>query len=371
MPVPPDPARLRQLAAGLADIRQHREAGRIDQAVNLVAAMVRAEPTHVPALRTMASLAMQTGTPQIAIGCLGRATGLSPRAPEVFADYGEALLAGARPADAETAFKQAIALRANDGASYRGLAQAQLDQGKREAALKSFRKTLSLIPYDKYAAHMAAALSGEATASATSYVPELFDKYSETFDEHLTGTLAYSVPTAIHDMIAPFATKRPLQSLLDLGCGTGLVGAALHDLIADMDGIDIATQMVRKAEHRGIYRKLCSGDFVATMQGNPDFAGPYDVVAAGDVFIYVGHLESAFAAIRAAIAPDGLFVFSAERSESDDVAIRSSGRYAHSASYIETLSTRCGFTVIEQRDIAIRQERNLPIKGYLYLLTPQ
>lgn len=360
------PIRAKQIDAALAQVRQHRQAGQMDKAVTLVASVVRAEPDHVPALRLMASLAMQTGTPVIAIGCLARATALSPRSLELFVEYGDALLAGSKPAEAEKAFRHAISLRAKDGAAFRGLAQAQVDQGDKASALKSFRKALSILPYDKYAAHMAASLSGEADKQSSAYVPELFDKYADTFDEHLTGTLEYGVPQAIHKLLEG---RSGIETMLDLGCGTGLVAAALADLIAIRDGIDISPRMVAKAEARGIYRHLAAGDISATLDQNTNFSGPYDLVAAGDVFIYVGELAPVFTRVHPVLGPKGLFTFSVEALDGTGFAIRSSGRFSHAPDYVANLAEANGFDILSRSDLAIRQERNQPIPGHLYLMT--
>jgi predicted TPR repeat methyltransferase len=361
-----DPLRKLQADQAVARARRLRDDGKIDQAAALVHQVVLAEPGHVGALRLLGALAMQTGATEVGIGSLARALAASPRSPEVLIEYGDALVAGNRPAEAVSAFKKALAIRPNDTAAFRGLGQAQVDMGNRSDALKSFRKVLAIVPYDQYAAHMIAALTGTASKSSAGYVPDLFDTYADKFDEHLTGTLQYRIPEAIADLLA----DRPsLGTMLDLGCGTGLVGMALKDKTFAMDGIDIAPQMTRKARERDIYRHLRTGDTVEALTSDPNLAGPYDLVTAADVFIYVGPLESTFAAVARILAPTGLFAFSVEAAEGDDVVIRSSGRYSHQADYIRRLSVEHGLTILARRETAIRQERSQPIPGMLYLLT--
>jgi len=50
------------------------------------------------------------------------------------------------------------------------------------------------------------------------------------------------------------------------------------------------------------------------------------------------------------------------------VVIRSTGRFSHPAPYIQRLASQHGFAVLVQQDVPIRQERNQPIPGTLYLL---
>ncbi|MGV8831856.1 MAG: methyltransferase domain-containing protein [Devosia sp.] len=278
---------------------------------------------------------------------------------------GEACLVDGHPDLAVTAFRQALLLRPRDSAALRGLGKAQLDTGQRTQAIESFAQALALVPYDLYAAHMLAALSGENTKGAAGYVPDLFDTYADNFDAHLTGPLQYRIPQAIHDMLAD---RAPLGSVLDIGCGTGLVGAALNEMVAAIDGIDIAPKMTRKAHERGIYRHLRTGDALEVLALDPELSGPYDLVTAADVFVYIGPLEAVFATVASLLAPGSLFVFSVENTTGEQPSLRSSGRFAHPAPYIARLANQFGFSLSAEQAHPIRQERDQPIAGTLYLL---
>jgi predicted TPR repeat methyltransferase len=314
----------------------------------------------------MASLAMQTGAPDLAIHCYSRAVALSPTSHALLYELGTAFIAAKRPDEAVTALKKALTLRPSDPATFRALGQAQLDMGNRGDALKSFRKTLSILPYDKFASHFVTALSGEGTRQAANYVADLFDTYADTFDAHLAGALDYRVPQLVRDLVAD---RAPLGTVLDLGCGTGLVGVELKDMTTAIDGIDIAPLMTRKTMERDIYRHVRTGDTVELLDTDPAFAGPYDLVTAGDVFVYVGPLETTFAAVAKVLAPGGLFAFSVEAGTDEGVTLRSTGRFSHSPAYIQGLADAYGFTTLVQRDVALRQEHNKPIAGTLYLMS--
>jgi len=289
-----------------------------------------------------------------------------PDSTETPTARGEAMLAGGQPSEAVAAFTAALALRPRDSAAWRGLGKAQLDLGDQAAARSSFAQALAIVPYDRYAAHMLAALSGPADAQPTGYVADLFDTYADGFDAHLTGTLNYRIPEAIRALLTEGA---PFANLLDLGCGTGLVGAALSDLVAAMDGIDIAPRMTRKAHERGLYRHLRTGDLLDSIATDPALRGPYDLVTAADVFVYLGPLEAIFAACATLLAPQGLLVFSVEIAAGDAPVLRSSGRFAHPAAYIARLAEQFGFTLDVTQSHPIRQERDQSIPGALYLLT--
>lgn len=355
-----------QTAAGnaLNDARRLRQSGQVEAAIKAVGAVLAAEPRHAGAHHLMGLLCMDAGDAVSAITHFERSLSAHPDALEVWNDLGVAQLAIGSPTDAARSFTGALALRPRDTAALRGLARAQLELGQRDEALASFQHALRILPYDKYAAHMVAALSGSTPGASSAYVADLFDTYADQFDDHLTGALQYRLPAIIAERVAPY----PLTSLLDLGCGTGLVGAALHPRIAVMDGIDIAPQMVRRARDRGIYRHLRSGELAATLETDPALSGPYDLITAADVFVYLGNLEPAFAAIARVASPGSLIAFSVETSSADDITLRANGRFAHSPAYVARLMDERGFAVLEKLDLPIRQERNRPVPGSLYLL---
>ena len=285
--------------------------------------------------------------------------------PQALLQRGEALLAEGALIEARDAFTEVLAHRPRDGAALRGLGKAQLDLGDTAGATESFRQALAIVPYDLYAAHMLASLTGEANARASGYVPDLFDTYAESFDDHLTGALGYRIPQVIRALLADHP---PFAALIDIGCGTGLVGAALADRVTAMDGIDIAPRMTRKALERGIYRHLRTGDAAAILGSDPALAGPYDLAIAADVFVYLGALEPIFAAVTSVLAPDGLFIFSVETAEGPGPALRSSGRFAHPGAYIDQLAALFGFAIAARHPQPIRNERDNPIPGMLYRL---
>lgn len=348
----------------LADAWQLRRDGQLEDAKALATAILQREPQNTGALRLLAALAMQYGDPLTAAQHLGAAALLPDPAPDLLTELGEAQLASGDPTSALASFNRALDQRPRHASALRGLAQSHQLLGNSPEALTNFQAALAVLPYDKYAAHMVAALSGSNDAASNNYIADLFDAYAETFDNHLTETLGYRTPGYIRDLVAPYS----LTTLLDLGCGTGLVGAALHDRIPTMDGIDLAAQMIRKARERDIYRHLRVGDITTILGTDPALSGPYDLVTAGDVFVYLGDLAPIFAAVTTVLAPDGLFAFSVETAPDQDITLRTNGRYAHSTRYIAGLATSLAFRIVKQQDLTLRQERNQPVLGTLYLL---
>ena len=100
--------------------------------------------------------------------------------------------------------------------------------------------------------------------------------------------------------------------MLDLGCGTGLGGAAFRPYVDWLVGVDISPAMVAKARSKGLYDRLAVLDLLHFLDVDAQSQARYHLVVAADVFVYVADLKPSFAAIAGALAPNGLLAFSVE-----------------------------------------------------------
>src|SRR5690606_31410694 len=96
--------------------------------------------------------------------------------------------------------------------------------------------------------------------------------------------------------------------LVDLGCGTGLMGERLARIASFLEGVDLSARMLKRAEAKGIYGRLAKADLNLF-----EFPAGADLVTAADVFMYVGALDRIVARIAAALLEGGVLVFSVER----------------------------------------------------------
>lgn len=230
-------------------------------------------------------------------------------------------------------------------------------------------------PTDVMAQHLLAALSGaNPDRPVEGYVRQLFDTSAATFDRDLLSKLGYDIPREMVRALLEVATvPEGRWSVLDLGCGTGLVGQQIAPHCRHLEGIDLAPNMIERARARGLYTELHCADIAATLARRESSPYRYDVVTAADVFIYVGKLESIIPAIRAVLNPGGWFAFSAEAVESMPGATSAEcrlglmGRYAHGADYLRRLASHSGFNVELLRPTRIRFEHRRPVEGWLSL----
>jgi SAM-dependent methyltransferase len=83
-----------------------------------------------------------------------------------------------------------------------------------------------------------------AADGAARHDPRIFDNYADRFDAHLLGALQYRVPARC----PPHAQRTPSLNIdvLDLGCGTGLIGAELGRVDGSLVGVDLSAKMLER-----------------------------------------------------------------------------------------------------------------------------
>lgn len=97
----------------------------------------------------------------------------------------------------------------------------------------------------------------------------LYDEWAGRYDEDLLNGLAYVAPQVTAERFA--ALVRTDATVLDAGCGTGLVGAQLAARgFTTIDGIDISQGMLDEAASKGCYRDVKRADLTARLPFEDD-----------------------------------------------------------------------------------------------------
>ena len=269
-------------------------------------------------------------------------------------------------AEALAAAERALALDPKDADAHLNRAHALAALKRYPEAIAGYRSALDAGGNRELLSYYLSALGAEATPATAPrrYVESLFDQYAPRFDESLNA-LNYRVPEQLYEAVASFdAVAR--RDIADLGCGTGLCAPFFDRIAGTLVGVDVSEAMLAKAAARGLYDDLVRSDLVEFLNGRP---AAFDLLIAADVFIYVGALESVFAAARVSLRPGGQLAFSVEVCEGDGFIVRPSRRFAHSLPYLAALATGHGFNTELTISIAVRQEEGQDIPGYIVVLT--
>ncbi len=350
------------------------EVGRYADAVACLSEAVRQQPTHA-AFRSALSTALERG-------------GDSDAAAATLAD-------GIRHVPADTALRTAAIMvemrrrnfpaaaalgeaARNDGVvdacTFGLLGHALSSLGEHARATEMYCEALKLGPEDPYVRHLvtASGVLPEASRAPSEYLETVFDGYAARFEAHLIS-LGYRVPGLIRAALLrhlPELQTRGTQALLDLGCGTGLIGVVLSDItIGQLTGVDLSARMLDEAAGKRIYGDLVHAEIEAYLAGTDAL---WPVVIAADVFCYFGALGKALRLIRDRLEPGGVLVFSVESLQ--DAAPTESwrlgrlGRYAHTANYLRDVAVASGLEILAVQEDVLRFEGEAPVDGFIVVL---
>jgi predicted TPR repeat methyltransferase len=306
-----------------------------------------------------------------------------------------------RPADAERAARQAIAVNPEDGDAWYRLSQALLDQGdvregllansravalwptnqqargdvlralvllgEKQRAVALYREWLDEEPDNPIARHLLAASEGEATPARASdaYVEGMFDHFADSFDARLE-VLNYQTPSLVAERLRRLLPEPGAQlDVADLGCGTGLCGPHLKPWARRLAGCDLSVGMLRRAKARGLYDVLHKAELGYYLETQP---GHFDLLVSADTLVYFGDLRDVIRHAHAALRPGGWVVFSVEalpEHEPDDWRLLPTGRYAHRRAPLVQQLADAGFGDIAVEPETLRFEGGKPVAGWL------
>jgi predicted TPR repeat methyltransferase len=238
--------------------------------------------------------------------------------------------------------------------------------GRHAEAAEAFRRAIEYGGDNELNRYYLASVSdGTQPASPpVSYVQSLFDDYATDFQEHLLGSLRYQGHRQLTEPLLRAGQRYKVA--VDLGCGTGLCGEQLLQLVDHIDGVDLSGAMLEQARARGIYRQLEQGELNTFLNARQE---PADLFIAADVFSYVGDIDKCFGEVRRLLRPGGCFAFTVEQLAGDgDFALQPCLRYHHSEDYIRRLAAKHGFRVRDLSIHPLRYDQEKPIPAlYVYL----
>lgn len=242
--------------------------------------------------------------------------------------------------------------------------------GDIDAAVKAYEEVLAIDPEDHGGASVRIASLGRGEAppkAPDAYVETLFDQHAEAFEDILVEQLGYAVPAMVRQRLQALGLG-PFKRMLDLGCGTGLTGGTLRDMVGDITGIDISENMVELAHEKDLYETLYVAEAEDFLEDNDE--EPFDLITATDVLPYLGALEPLFFGAAENMVAGGLFIFSSETLDPSDgrpYIVGPHQRFLHSEAYIRERLASTGFEIVEISDINVRMQDGNPSPGHLVI----
>jgi predicted TPR repeat methyltransferase len=343
-----------------------KELGRLDEAEASYRQAIALKPDYAEAHSNLGVTLKELGRLDEADASYKQAIALKPDYAEAHSNLGVTLQELGRLDESEASYRQAIALKPDFAEAYSNLGATLKKLGRLDEAAESYTQAVTLKLDDSSAKHLLNALSGNTTESAPlDYVERLFDNYASSFEKSLVGNLEYKIPKLIAEIILRDSNSDSLGSIMDLGCGTGLLGVEIKQVCKHLGGLDLSQKMLNEAKKKGIYDDLIKQDILGYL-ASADLN--FDYFIATDVFVYVGDLSDVFQLIKSRNKTSGKLVFSTEHYDGDDFLLEQSGRYSHSKMYIEGLCEKFGYTLRHFETQPLRKDKNLYISGDLYIL---
>ncbi len=314
---------------------------------------------------TLGRALLAAGDVEQALANLRETALLFPGLPETALALGEALLKAGHLPTAIGEFQRVLRLDPTSLQARYMLGCCWLEAGEADKALEIFSQ-LENEPALRLAEKIAEAETmRERQRSAPGYVRHLFDQFSADYDSRMLDQLSYRAHIILRELWDLVVAKKKPLDILDLGCGTGLSGAAFKDLARRLDGIDLSPLMLAKARERGIYDSLLVADIeTALKQG----AATYDLILAADTLVYLGDLAPVFAGVWRRLKPGGRFLFTAESKQGQGYALGVKRRWQHGEPYLRAEAAAAGLDVIGLMLCSPRSEAKILVAGFAVAL---
>jgi predicted TPR repeat methyltransferase len=135
-------------------------------------------------------------------------------------------------------------------------------------------------------------------------VADRYDAWAQSYDDDL-ASWSYQAPSMVAETVA---TRHPgAGSVLDVGCGTGLVGRALRarGFAGQILGLDISQASLEIAQQSGAYDSLEQADLQQRLAMEDDSV---DAVVCVGVMTYLPEVETVWREFARLARPQGIVV---------------------------------------------------------------
>ena len=135
-------------------------------------------------------------------------------------------------------------------------------------------------------------------------VADRYDEWAKAYDDDL-ASWSYQAPTVVAETVV--SSHPDAGSVLDVGCGTGLVGRALRarGFAGELHGRDISEASLEIAQRSGAYDSLEQADLQQRLAFEDD---SLDVVVCVGVMTYLPEVEAVWREFARVARPGGLVV---------------------------------------------------------------
>lgn len=273
-----------------------------------------------------------------------------------------------RHSDALIYLKEVIDQEPNHVPAHMNIAAIALQNGNKEHAVKHYNIAYNHKKTDELR-FILDALNGSQDSFESApkdYVENLFDQYARHYEQHLTQMLKYTLPSHIERCLHEHIPKGSKLNILDLGCGTGIIGKVSKHFAKSLIGVDLSNNMLDEARKKHIYDELIQGDCIDFLNDN----NKYDCIIAAELLPYIGNAQGLLTLITKSLRPGGIFLISFETSKCNAFKLSDNARYSHNIDWIKNtikLIPQMNTCLVDESHLSIRSQQNKPVAGCLLM----
>lgn len=204
----------------------------------------------------------------------------------------------------------------------------------------------SMRPENQDVNYLCTAFLGEKTneSAPLSFVRLINEVYAVEQAERAADRKKYFGPEILDRAVQ--ALKLPIgrsMNVLDIGCGSGAAADILSDFsrpAGTLTGIDVSDIALDFATDKQVYNELEEADLISFCSADPE---KYDLIAGLDSLFYFGDLTPVLTAVKTALKPGGIFVFTVRAAEGGrDFDLDIYGRFKQGSRFVSECITAAG-----------------------------
>lgn len=204
----------------------------------------------------------------------------------------------------------------------------------------------SMRPENQDVNYLCTAFLGEKTneSAPLSFVRLINEVYAVEQAERAADRKKYFGPEILDRAVQALKlTIGRSMNVLDIGCGSGAAADILSDFsrpAGTLTGIDVSDIALDFAADKQVYNELEEADLISFCSADPE---KYDLIAGLDSLFYFGDLTPVLTAVKTALKPGGIFVFTVRAAEGGrDFDLDIYGRFKQGSRFVSECITAAG-----------------------------
>lgn len=322
-----------------------------DRAEGLLRRALALDSRHAGANFYLALLLAESGDEKGATDRLLGALAIEPTNLPVLLLLGGIFMKQGDKAASEKAFSHVLALAPDHLLAWYSMLELLYGQDRGREGLQRLGEVMEALSGSIPLKHLRALFSGDVPPFAPrEFIAAFYASFVEMFEPWVVAAgHAPHVEALVKELckLPQLAGKRHL-SLLDLGCGTGVVAERLANVSAIRVGVDISPHMLKISRRGKRYDVLYDMDIVDYVLGGET---PFDVIVAAGPLRWMGNLQPFFHAVRGVMHKESVLACILDKEHSTlAYSVANHGRYSHHFSYVSDVSQAEGLHLLLHKE---------------------